>query len=67
MKKKVKTQNGKQPTDDSYEGQIREVHYIGEHITALTLARDTLILLIKQAFGKTQENIEFELNKLRKD
>ncbi len=65
MKKKVKTQNGREPTNDSYRKSIRTIHGFDEHITELTERRDNLIGEVKLCFGKTNENIEFELNKLK--
>lgn len=65
--------NHKQPTDfvetmanSSYQELIRKVHYFDEHIAALANSRDRVIEQIKKEFKKTDENIEFELNKLRK-
>ena len=67
MKKPVKTQNSNEPVDDTYKGLIRKVHYLDEHIAVLTHSRSCLIERIKAELNKTDENIEFELNKLRKD
>jgi len=63
--KKVKTQNGKKPTDNSYQGLIRKVRYLDKHITELTKSRNNLVDQIKVLYHKSDENIEFELNKLK--
>lgn len=67
MKKPVKTQNRNKPVDDTYRGLIRKICYLDEHIAALTQSRSYLAAVLKSEFGKTDENIKFELGKLRKD
>lgn len=67
MKKTIKTQNGKEPTDDSYKEQVSRIFSFNCHIAVLTVKRNKLIEQIKTAFSKSNENIEFELRKLRKD
>lgn len=66
--------NHKQPTDfaevmagNSYQELIRKIYYFKEHIAALIGSRDRVVEQIKKEFKKTDENIAFELNKLRKE
>lgn len=65
MTKKIKTQNSGRPTDNSYQGQIRNIHYFDLHIANITATRNVLIEQIKKEFGKSDENIEYELGKLK--
>lgn len=65
MKKKVKTQNGKQQPGSGYKGHIMTIHYLDGHIAALTESRNMQVKKIKKEFHKSSENIEFELNKLK--
>ncbi len=67
MKKTVKTQNSNKPADDTHDGLMRKLHYLDEHIATLAADRNATVELIKSKFDKTDENIKFELSKLRKD
>lgn len=64
MTKKVKTQNSRQLADTSYQGQIRNIHYFNLHIANITATRNALVEQIKKDFGKSDENIKFELGRL---
>lgn len=63
--KNVKTQNGKSDLGTDYKCLIREVCHYDTHIIALTNRRNVIVEQIKIKFNKTDENIEFELKKLR--
>ena len=75
MKKTGRTQNGKKSAFDTiittrfgtYKEEIRRVYHYDRHMAELTETRNKLIEQIKVKFGKSDENIEFELRKLRKD
>lgn len=64
--KKVKTQNGKQKPDATYKGRILELFYLDEHIDRLNDRREGIVNVIRQTFHKSDENIVFELNKLKR-
>lgn len=66
MKKTVKTQSGNKPVGNTYHGAVCSVHYIDKHIAALVENRNEIVEQVKTEFNKTDENIEFELKKLRK-
>lgn len=65
MKKPVKTQNIKEPTELNYKELIRTVNHFDNHIADLTKDRNEVVEHIKALFNKSDENIEFELGKLR--
>ena len=55
----------KNNSHNEYLELIKKVHYFDEHVEALVQNRNRIIEQIRQRFGKTDENIEFELNKLK--
>lgn len=52
-------------SDDDYRQSVFVVHELDKQIAAMLADKDRRVKEIKVRFKKTQENIDFELKKLR--